>query len=201
MYWIEIKHEGLHKYRMIKGNDKYVVEQKAFIQKQQWDEMWRKKQEAERKKRERENAAMEKTQKKASAEQQTIEAINLLKNIEHTLLHTLDVDDKIDWNSLKDHTKFTEPETKSPLMPSYLAKPEKRSYEPSLGLFDKIFASSKQKKIDAANKEFEVAILRHQKVNDQLKDQYEKKLAIYEEKLEERNEKEKKFRTGTARKK
>ena len=38
MYQIEISHEGLHKYRKIIGKEKYVVEQKAVMQKLQWDE-------------------------------------------------------------------------------------------------------------------------------------------------------------------
>ncbi|MCC3359549.1 hypothetical protein [Bacillus sp. REN16] len=96
MYSVEIEHKGLHKYRVIKGNDKYVVDQKAYVQLKQWDEMWNKKQEVERKKRERENAAIEKAQKKAMAEQQTQDALNELELIDQTLLHTLDIDDKID---------------------------------------------------------------------------------------------------------
>lgn len=30
MYFVEIKHDGLHKYRVIKGKEKYVVEQKLM---------------------------------------------------------------------------------------------------------------------------------------------------------------------------
>ena len=37
-YSIEVRHEGLHKYREIKGNDKYIVEQKARAQRAVWDE-------------------------------------------------------------------------------------------------------------------------------------------------------------------
>ena len=43
MYEIEIRHRGLNKYRHIKGSDKYIVEQKARVQQQVWDEMWEKK--------------------------------------------------------------------------------------------------------------------------------------------------------------
>lgn len=64
MYSVEIEHKGLHKYRVIKGNDRYVVEQKAYVQLKEWDEMWEKKQEVERKKRERENVEMEKVKRK-----------------------------------------------------------------------------------------------------------------------------------------
>ena len=64
MYEIEVKHDGLNKYRLIKGSDYYVVQQKARYQQQQWDEMWEKRLEADRKKALREAAAMEKEEKK-----------------------------------------------------------------------------------------------------------------------------------------
>ncbi len=47
MFAIELRHPGLHKYRLIKGTDRYVVEQKAVAQQRVWDEMWRKKQAAD----------------------------------------------------------------------------------------------------------------------------------------------------------
>jgi len=193
MYWIEVRHEGLHKYRLIKGNDKYVVEQKAFIQKQQWEEMWKKKQMADRKRHERENAAMEKAQKKAMAEQQTIDAINQLENVDKTLLYTLNIDDKINWDSLMDHSKFTVPKPKSPPEPFYPTKPDKKFYEPSISFFDKIFASSKQKKVDAAISAFENALNNHNKLTDEIKEKYERDLEIYEENLEKWNQRKKSF--------
>ncbi|MFC0273180.1 restriction endonuclease [Metabacillus herbersteinensis] len=193
MYYREIKHEGLHKYRLIKGNDKHVVEQKAFLQKRQWDEMWENRKEAEKKKLERENVAMEKAQKKAMSEQQTLDAINEIEMIDHTLLHTLDIDDKIDWDSLKDNSRFTVPKPKSPQEPSYSSEPEKKFYEPKFGFFDIIFSSNKQKKIDACNKLYEDAINGWKRATDDLKAKFEKDVAIYKETLENWNEKKKTF--------
>ncbi len=42
MWEIEVRHEGLNKYRHIKGTDKYIVRQKANAQQLVWDEMWEK---------------------------------------------------------------------------------------------------------------------------------------------------------------
>ena len=47
-YFIEVKHDGLNKYRMIRGNHSYVVEQKAAAQKAAWDDIWKKKCEKDR---------------------------------------------------------------------------------------------------------------------------------------------------------
>jgi restriction system protein len=190
MYWIEVKHEGLHKYRLIKGNNKYVVEQKAYLQEKQWAEMWDKKQDLEQKKLNRENAAIEKAQKKSNAELQTSEALNQLEMIDKTLLYTLDVDDKIDWDSLKDNTKFNIPKPIEPQLPTYSSKPEKNNFEPKLGFLDKIIPSSKQKKIDIANKSFEDAVNKWLKTTEKQKEHYDKEKADYEDLLKDWNEKQ-----------
>jgi len=189
MYSVEIRHDGLHKYRHIKGNDKYVVDQKARIQMRQWEEMWQKKQEAEKKKRERATAAMEKAQKKALAEQHTLEALEQLEIINNTLLHTLDIDDEIDWDSLKDHSKFTKSKPRSPNAPIYPAEPLKESFEPSFGLFDRIFSSSKQKKIQASEKLYEDAMNKWKNETDELKVKHAKEVEAYGEQLKKWNEK------------
>ena len=74
MYQIEIRHEGLHKYRMIKGQDPYVVEQKARIQEQVWDEIWERRLESERKRQDRHDSLTEKQKKKQWAIDKTDEA-------------------------------------------------------------------------------------------------------------------------------
>jgi restriction system protein len=56
MWEIEVRHEGLNKYRHIRGSDRHIVEQKADAQRFAWDEMWEKKQASEQKRMEREAA-------------------------------------------------------------------------------------------------------------------------------------------------
>ncbi|MGG7621294.1 restriction endonuclease [Bacillus coreaensis] len=160
-----------------------MVEQKAYLQKKQWDEMWERKQEAERKKLNREQNAMEKAQKKSMAEQLTLEAINHLEEIDNTLLHTLGVDDNINWDSLKDNSKFLDPKPKKPKEPSYPVKPDIKSFEPKFGILDKVFSSNKQKKIEVSNKLFEEAIKDWEQSTDSLKEKYEKEVEKYEEQL------------------
>ncbi|OGQ99467.1 MAG: hypothetical protein A2521_00730 [Deltaproteobacteria bacterium RIFOXYD12_FULL_57_12] len=136
---IEVRHDGLGKYRHIRGSDKYVVEQKASYQKLQWDEQWQRKLEAdhraqerrlaaEQKERLREQVASEKERLKAEAQRYKDErnqgaidrdaeakaAIEVLKNILH---QTLRVNDAIDWNQLKDTTTFKESPPKLELPP------------------------------------------------------------------------------------
>jgi len=44
MHHIELKHEGLRKFRRLSGADKYVLEQRARLQMERWDERWRRRQ-------------------------------------------------------------------------------------------------------------------------------------------------------------
>ena len=41
MYHIHAKHDGLKKYRRLSGTDEYVLEQRARLQTELWDERWR----------------------------------------------------------------------------------------------------------------------------------------------------------------
>ncbi len=60
MYEIEIRHDGLHKYRHIRGNNQQIVAQKAAAQIKAWEEMWERKCEIEKARSYREIAANEK---------------------------------------------------------------------------------------------------------------------------------------------
>ena len=42
MYEITLRHRGLNKYRVIRGKDRYVVEEKARVQEAAWAEQWQK---------------------------------------------------------------------------------------------------------------------------------------------------------------
>ncbi|MBU8791149.1 restriction endonuclease [Oceanobacillus caeni] len=169
MYQVEIKHDGLNKYRVIKGSDPYVVRQKAIYQEQQWDEMWEKKQEAERKEEIREAAAKEKEEKKSLALQLTTEASQELNKLENILNFTLNINDAIDWEKIKDKSEYKEPKP-NPIEEIELpVKPNETDieYQPQLGLLDHIFTSRKEKKVL------------------ELKDKYNNDLENWEKKVEE----------------
>lgn len=178
MYEIEIYHEGLNKYRKITGKEKYVVEQKALMQKRQWDEQWNKKvnkiQQLE-----------EKEQKKQLSEELTTQAQSMLKTIENTLNFTLDIDDKIDWDALKDTCLFT---TSKPETPSFKETPTKPNetdliYKPHLNLLAKIIPNIKQKKIEESKKLYEDDLLNWENEFQQIKNQNKELQKEYDEAL------------------
>lgn len=164
MWEIEVRHEGLNKYRHIRGSDRYVVEQKAAAQKIAWNEMWEKKQAAESKKSEREAAIRSKEEKNELAIIKTDEAQKTLDYLDSTLKHTLSVDDAIYWLSLLDKKPFSKPKpvkSKSKPAPSkpklikIPVEPERSGskYSAELGFFDKVFSSRrKQKEKESENR-------------------------------------------------
>ena len=138
-FWeIEIRHDGLGKYRHIRGSDRHVVEQKANYQKLQWDEQWRRKQEIDQhandrrqaaeqrmeearekersreqnalvKERQKEEAQRYKTTRKQEAADRDTEAKATLDALRNILANALEINNAIDWNLLKDTAEFKEP--------------------------------------------------------------------------------------------
>jgi restriction system protein len=156
-YEMTVQHRALGKYQVIRGGDRYVVEQKARAKMKRWDEMWQRRQEAEAKRQEREARAKALAGQKALAKDRTQEAQNALAALERVLVHTLDIDDTVDWEALKDCSEYTEPEPEKP--PPLETPPEpKRSdakYEVKLGILDKLVASRKEAKEREAEERFE----------------------------------------------
>lgn len=102
-YWeIEIRHDGLGKYRHFRGSDKHVVEQKAYYHKLQWDEQWQHKQDIDQRKQYKDT-------RKQVAEDRDAAAKAVLNILLNTLSHALNVDHAIDWNLLKAQFKELPP--------------------------------------------------------------------------------------------
>lgn len=134
-YWeIEIRHDGLGKYRHIRGSDKQVVEQKAHYQKLQWNVQWQHKLDADQRK-------AYKDTRKQEAEDRDAAAKLVLDRLRNTLSYALNVNHAFDWNLLKDITQFKEPppslvltpcpENKSlPFPPTQTSSPAEPTPEP-----------------------------------------------------------------------
>lgn len=134
MFEQTVTHEGLGEVEVIRGTNQYVVEQRAQKKLKGWDEKWRRQKERELKQARNDLATI-----------RTNEAQTLLENVENTLRQTLTVDDKIDWEPLKDYSDFS---------PLSKAKPEKSDpkYQPKTGCLASIIPSMKQQAIDEAKK-------------------------------------------------
>jgi len=148
MYEIEVRHDGLNKYRHIRGNNPEVVEQKAKAQLIVWGEMWKKKLEIEKVKETRLRSTQE-------AAKQTNEAEKALSDIENTLIYVFGKDCKVNWEELKDLSNFDKSKPNEP-KPEEVVEGEippeplqsDGRYQPKFNFLEKIFTSLKQDKID-----------------------------------------------------
>lgn len=164
-YSIELWHDGLHKHREIKGSDESIVRRKAHLQIVEWDKKWEieNQRTADRSARDRQREYN--AQQKQVAEERTAEARAEIAELESLLAFTLDVDDTVNWNSLKDWEPFPEPKPLKlsdppfPLEPQISAEPQitDSKFAPELGILDRILSGRKQQRIQEAKERFEKA--------------------------------------------
>lgn len=200
-YVAEIRHLGLGTYRILKDLDSFILDNKIEAQFKKWDDQWDK------------IVHKNKTQadKNANlniAEERTREAQEIQKEIENILIHTLTIDDTIDWNTLKDNKKFniSNPinqldlelqKVNIPIDPVSQKKPEepiKKNYQPKLSVVDKVFKSLAQKKINQAEQLYESAKLSWQKATNDVNSSNRKQLEEYDLKFKDFENKKFKIR-------
>lgn len=155
-YFIDIKHDALGRFRRITGPDQLVVEEKARLQRALWDRQWQRVLEADEKREDRERAIQDRQDKKEQAAQRTEEAREALQEIEEILAHTLKVDDRIHWESLKDPSRFSKDIPKRPTPATLPPEPKAQDarFQPSLSLFDKLLSSRRASKEQVARVAF-----------------------------------------------
>lgn len=150
---IAVRHDGLHKYRNIRGSDRFVVEQKAAAQRAAWAEMWAKRQSAEERNYARDAAIRSKEEKQALAGYRTDEAQNAIAALDATLEHTLGVNDAVDWDSLFARAPYPHPRPSKPTPATDPYEPIRTEpkYTPKFTLVEKIFRKRHDRKVLATD--------------------------------------------------
>ena len=122
-YEQELYHNGLDEFRHLKGAERHVLEGKIAQQLATWEKKWaryqeklRREREAEEIRRKKAKAAADIEAKQRSAEKQTAEAQSNIDRVKGILHHTLDVDDAVDWGSLKNRTEFVDKTLQDPVL-------------------------------------------------------------------------------------
>ena len=156
-YHVTIRHEGLGKYRVIRGAERNVVEAAAHAQQRAWNEQYAKKVELAERRRERDERRQELEDSLRDAEVRTREAQEALDELRGILAATLRVDDRIDWDKLKQQQPFSQPQPQErPYLPiPQEPQPDEIRYRPQLGLIDKFLRSAAEKKQQAAHALFQ----------------------------------------------
>lgn len=152
----EMYHTGLNEHKLIFAPDKYILSNKIEIQEAKWTEKW----DAVKSK----NLLIEeKNNNLQFAELSNSEAHEIQKQIENILIHTLSINDTVEWDSLKEHSVFSDHKPKQPSIESYKKIPltpnsSSQEFIPKFTLWDKLFKSNKEEKEKVFLKKYEDAL-------------------------------------------
>lgn len=176
VWQIAVRHDGLNKYRLIRGTDKYVVAQKAAAQEAAWDEMWNRKVAVENRNLVKQHVAQDRESKKNLALEKTQAARESIAALNNILKSSLTADDMFNWEELRDTTQFNISRPVKKAVPSpeivtiqwNLPAETDVNYRPRLGILDYLSPSRKSQKIEAAHTQFQSDVQRWQRENEEL---------------------------------
>jgi restriction system protein len=176
MYRLQISHPGLNRFRVITGATASEVEAKAQSQRHIWDEMYRRKLEAEQRKANMERQAIEReraeSQKEVIAGVVTLltrQAERAIAEAEEILATALSEGPLFDWESLKDCDPFQMAKPAPPESPTFPDKPDPSvipprpdpddpMFQPNPGLLGSFIPGRKQRAIDEAKSRYDSAL-------------------------------------------
>lgn len=130
----------------------------------------------------------------SSADDLTIEAQEKLSSLQSILAHTLAIDDRVDWEALKDHTQYEMPKAFPESAPTTKAVPQPDYSQPKVGFFDVLLGrkarllAEAEAEYDGTIAEWNVAETKRQSNFEALTRAFEKRKVAFWEKhmLEEK---------------
>mgnify|MGYP000884861240 CR=1 FL=1 len=185
-YEEEVRHKGLNKYRVVKAESRYELNQKVATLKAQWNEQWEKRCMAEERKAEREKILRDHEESLEFANERTLEAEKLQDELDSILMNSLNPK-RLNINNLKDFSDYPIKQPKKPSNPVFDKEPyitdEKYNQKAS------IFVRLSKKKYEEFKKTMEDEFSKdwsewnRSKKNKEL--QYDKDVNDYKKKLEQ----------------
>ncbi|MBU6951379.1 hypothetical protein [Hahella sp. HN01] len=152
---VEVRHQKLDKFRIIRGHDKYLVNKKITIQQQIWNEMWRKKAALADKKKQM-KVARAQQEKIALANSISIDTKKEIANLVN-LLHTKLSDNYTStWGRLLDKEAFAIAEPDLPELQDIPPEPARTDaiYQIPHSFWHVLFPNRKYKKEQEAEKRY-----------------------------------------------
>jgi restriction system protein len=137
-YYVDIRHKKLNLHKEVSAPELFILQSKMDALMASWDEkydLFTKKQNV--------------LSGHAAAEDLTADAINRLDSLGTILAHTLKVDDRVDWESLKDKSKYDFPNSFPEAKPVSSPESQPTFTAPKIGFFDLILGRKAKMLADA----------------------------------------------------
>lgn len=184
-YQLAIHHSGLNKHRVIRGNDRCLVEAAAATQQRAWADQYSKKVSVESRRRERDEQRRAVEDNLREADERTAEAQSALGELRGVLAATLHVDDRVDWGGLL-QPEFSQPRPE----PRYVAfpKPPQPYNRTILSPLKSFFKSSAEALYQQAYAKWEERVAATEAMNQRIHEEtlrdyedWKRRAAVYEE--------------------
>lgn len=137
-WYIDLRHNFLNVHKELSAPELFLLQHKINMLTVQWDLKTE-----EHQRRQKIFAS------KAQADQETLEATAKLDDLQRILVHTLSVNDKINWSRLKDYRRYEGQMQFLKPVPTRAKSPEPQYSAPTITFFDKLFGKAKAKLADA----------------------------------------------------
>ncbi|MDF2591507.1 MAG: restriction endonuclease [Clostridia bacterium] len=189
-YTQEIWHEGLKEHKLISAPELSVLTTKVNMQVEKWKEKW-----IVVETKNKENLKKQASQEEAARRSQ--EAEKNISDLEQVLLYSLNVNDAVDWETIKHKEKFPEKKPDKPeaqVTVIYPLMPDKNSIEftPRIPLLGRIFKSIAKKVEEEYEAKYQKALNKWEKKkleidekNKKLSESYKKDLEKWEKHVKE----------------
>jgi restriction system protein len=145
MWEKSINHDGLHKYRVVKGQTQDEVELKASLQLRIWNEQWERVRSIRQREHEKTVLAIGKEKRRQLAEEQNAEAERQLAAMDTLLRDGASGDHRVKWEKLKHALRYSVPEPRQPQFPHVPPEPVRGIPEPKLSFLAKLIPSIRAK--------------------------------------------------------
>lgn len=173
-YSMDLRHKGLNVHRELSAPELFILQAKVDALVASWDEKFT---QLQIKNLFRDG--------RAAAEDATIQAQERLMSLSRILTHTLQVNDVVDWDTLKDHSNYHKPKAFPEPRPAYQPGSNPKYEPPKIGFFD-VILGRKAKLLEEAERSYDER-------NAVWRAEEERKRRLFEEQLSEWERREREF--------
>ncbi len=167
-YYVDVSHKKLNLHREVSAPEIFILQSKLNALIATWDDKF---------------DAFSKRQMLLSgqnaADELSVEAAMKLDSLNRILAHTLKVNDKVDWDTLKDKATYLYPQEFPEAKPSSLATKKPEYQEPKIGLFE-VLRRKKAKLIAEAEKQHAIHVFTWEAVEAKRQDDLNVAIAEWE---------------------